>query len=359
MEQEPTLGSIYYNPKDPGSFTGVEALLQRARELGIETDREKVKDFLAEQDAYTLHRQYRKRYERNPIIVGGIDKQWQADLADMTSLSKHNDGYKYLLTVIDCFSKFAWAIPLKTKTGGSLLQAFNTLLEKAHPRKPNRLQTDKGREFLNKDVQTFLKDKAIHHFSSESDQKAAMVERFNRTLKSRMYRYFTANNTYRYVDVLDDLVDGYNHAKHRTIGMAPSDVKAKHELQIWQRMYPKQKQQTKKQLKLDETVRLSKSKQTFEKGYMPNWTEELFKVSAIPTGSRRRVYKLRDMADEPIEGVFYPEEVQRVVTRPDKPFAIEKVLRKKKIGRKELYLVKWRGYPDKFNSWVDAKNVSK
>lgn len=158
----------------------------------------------------------------------------------------------------------------------------------AHPRRPNRLQTDKRSEFLN-EVQTFLKDKAIHHYSSETDHKASMLERFNKSLKSLMYRYFTANNTYQYVDVLDDLVNAYNHAKHRSIVMAPSDVKSKYELQIWQRMYPKQKQLPKKQLKLDVTVRLSKRKQTFGKRYMPKWTEELFKLSSIPTESRRRV----------------------------------------------------------------------
>ena len=123
-------------------------------------------------------------------MVGSIDKQWQADLADMQCLSKNNDGYKYLLTVIDCFSKYAWAIPIKEKSAASLLKAFKHLFEKqAFPRKPNRLQTDKGKEFVNKQVQAYLKEQAIRHFASESDQKAAMVERFNRTLKGRMWKY--------------------------------------------------------------------------------------------------------------------------------------------------------------------------
>ena len=165
----------------------------------------------------------------------------------MSSLSKHNDGYKFLLTVIDCFSKFAWAIPLQNKNGQTLLAALKLLLERAHPRKPNRLQTDKGKEFLNKPVQDFLTENAIHHFSSESDQKAAMVERFNRTLKTRMWKYYTAQNTYRYLDALDDLVYGYNHAKHRTIGMAPADVKMEHEEALWRRMYPDYENQKRKE----------------------------------------------------------------------------------------------------------------
>ena len=353
------LASIYYNPKDPGSYASVDALLKRAKEEGITTNRGEVQEFLADQDAYTLHRQYRKHYKRNPIVVGAIDKQWQADLADMSSLAKDNDGYKFLLTVIDCFSKFAWAIPLKTKSGPSLLEAFKHLLEKAHPRKPNRLQTDKGKEFVNKLVQDYLKQNAIHHFTSESDQKAAMVERFNRTLKSRMWKYFTAKSTYRYIDMLEDLLHGYNHAKHRTIGMAPADVKTEHEEQLWRRMYPNYGVSTapRQTLKAGDPIRVSRAKSTFEKGYVPNWTEEIFKVIRFTKGSNRKVYKVEDWEGEPIQGVFYPEEVQRVVRRPDKQFVVEKVLKKKKVGKELTYLIKWSGLPAKFNSWIPAKDV--
>jgi len=357
MESDSGLASIFYNPKDPGSFSSAEALFNRAKEEGIKTNRAQVEEFLADQDAYTLHRKLRKKFQRNPIVVGAIDKQWQADLADMSSIAKDNDGYKFLLTVIDCFSKYAWAIPIKTKSASSLLQAFKNLFEKSHPRKPNRLQTDKGTEFLNKSVQALFKENAIHHFTSESDQKAAMVERFNRTLKSRMWKYFTAKNTYRYLDVLDDLLYAYNHAKHRTIGMAPADVKVEHEESLWNRMYGNRHLLPAKPIKVGEPVRISKTKRTFEKGYVPNWTEEIFKVKGMSQGKSRKVFKLHDWLDEPIGGVFYPEEVQKVVRRPDKIFVIEKILKKKKAGKILSYLVKWRGLPKKFNSWIDAKDV--
>jgi len=191
-ERDNQLDKIYYNPQDPGSFGGVTRLLKRAKEVGIpEISQAKVRDYLRDQQAYTLHKPARKHFLRNRTITGAIDKQWQADLADMQSLASSNSGYKYILTVIDIFSKFAWAIPIKSKSSKDMVPAFETLFKKSAPRKPERLQTDAGKEFLNKDVQALFKQKHIHHFFSASDNKAAVVERFNRTLKTRIWTYFT------------------------------------------------------------------------------------------------------------------------------------------------------------------------
>ena len=131
------------------------------------------------------------------------------------------------------------------------------------------MQTDKGKEFVNKQVQAYLKEQAIRHFASESDQKAAMVERFNRTLKGRMWKYFTAQNTHRYLDMLPDLLDAYNHAKHRTIGMAPADVTPAHKSQLWQKMYSnygvRSLESAHQKLKVVEAVRIIRAKDVFEK----------------------------------------------------------------------------------------------
>ena len=147
----------------------------------------------------------------------------------MQSLAKSNSGYKYILTVIDIFSKFAWSIPVKSKSSGDMVEGFKTLFKKSAPRLPQRLQTDAGLEFLNKGVQALFKQKKIHHFYSSSEKKAAVVERFNRTIKTRIWTYFTAHQTDKYIDILDKLTDAYNHSYHRTIGMRPIDVKKKDE----------------------------------------------------------------------------------------------------------------------------------
>ena len=139
--------------------------------------------------------------------MAGIDAQWQADLADMQGIAKQNGGMRYLLTVIDIFSKFAWAVPVHSKHAKAITVAFWEVITIANPRHPKRLQTDKGKEFLNSNFQTLIKRHGIQHFSSESEQKAAVVERFNRTIKTRIWTYLSDRGTVRWIDIIQDLVD--------------------------------------------------------------------------------------------------------------------------------------------------------
>ena len=215
------LDKIYYDSSDPGGYGGQQRLLRRARELHIKgATLSTIRSYLGDQQAYSLHKPARKTYRRNKTVTGGIDKQWQADLADMQSIARDNEGYKYILTVIDVFSKFAWTIPVKSKGAAHMREAFQELLKIATHRKPTRLQTDAGLEFTNKEVQALFAKEKIHHFYSASDKKAAVVERFNRTLKTRIWTYFTAHQTNRYIDILPQMTDAYNHSVHRSIGIS-------------------------------------------------------------------------------------------------------------------------------------------
>ena len=140
------LKRIYHNPQNPGCFGGIDRLLRRATQLQIpRVSRQDVVQYLRGQQAYTLHKPARRHYQRNHIDVGGIDAQWQADLADMQKFSRHNAGMRYLLTVIDVFSKFAWVEPVKSKDATSVTAAVCNVLNGAAPRRPLRLQTDKGK----------------------------------------------------------------------------------------------------------------------------------------------------------------------------------------------------------------------
>lgn len=208
---------LYYDPGSSAGFVGSPAAL--ARVSGTTT--KKAKKWLAEQETYTLHKPARKRMPTRRTYVSGIAHQWQADLVEMIPLASKNQGFRYLLTVIDCFSRYAWAKPIKRKTGPDVAKALVSIFREY---KPLRLQTDHGKEFYNSNVQKLLKKHKVELFSTNSPQKASLVERFNRTLKTRMWRYFTHKQTRKWIDVLPKFVKAYNNSKHKSIGMAPSQV---------------------------------------------------------------------------------------------------------------------------------------
>jgi transposase InsO family protein len=360
------LAKVYYTASDPASYSSVDRLYRRARELGIggaQLTRKRVEAFLRGEQAYTLHRQARKHFARNKTYVARIDQQWQADLADMQQLMEQNDGYRYLLTCIDVLSKFAWVVPTKSKDAKHTLAAMRTLFRRARPRKPQRLQTDKGTEFFNRDVGAFLRQQGVQHFASQSDQKAAVVERFNRTLKAKIWKHFTANNTRRYLDILQDFVSSYNRTVHRSIGMKPADVRDKEtELRAWKSLYyppyaggAKAKRTQKRKVDDDALVRVTKWKGDFEKGYVPGWSREHFHVRGAVSGMPRVVYKLEDAAGEPIEGAWYQEEIQPIARNV---YEVERIVGERKTPRVgQEVLVKWRGLPEKFNRWIRKRDL--
>ncbi|PIK52383.1 hypothetical protein BSL78_10695 [Apostichopus japonicus] len=193
-QMEEYLENLYYDPSHPAAFGGVGAIQQAAKNDGRKIRASDIKEWLSSRDTYTLHKPSRKKFRRNRVIVSGIDSQWQADLVDVSSFAKHNKGSRYILTCIDIFSKFAWARPLQTKTGKSIAHAFRSIFDEQH-RKPVTLQTDKGSEFTNQHFQRFLRANKVRFFTTNNETKASIVERFNRTLKTKMWRYFTANGT--------------------------------------------------------------------------------------------------------------------------------------------------------------------
>ena len=339
--------AAYHDPAASGRLGGVRRFAQAQ---GITVDQ--AKTVLEKDLGYTLHKPRRQRFEKLPVVAEGLDHQWVADLVEVQKLAKYNRGYRYLLTVIDVLSKYAWVQPLKDKTGVQLVKALEKILKTG--RRPIQLQTDPGKEFYNKMFQQFLEKEGIHHFSMEGDAKASVVERFNRTLKTRMYRYLTSANTLRYEDVLPSLVRGYNATKHGSIGLPPQDVTLKNERRVWQRLYGRRLTPLQKQprFRVGDRVRLNKNHRTFEKGYLPGLTKEVITVDRVIRGPIH-TYKIRELDDTPLQGTFYEQDLQKVYVDDDAVFRVEKVLKQ----QKGQALVKWKGWPDKDNSWVASKDL--
>ena len=251
--------------------------------------------------------------------------------------------------------KYAWVVPLKQKTGKEMIRGLRRIFREG--RRPVRIQSDQGKEFTNKEFRQAFK--SIHFFTTRNaETKASIVERFQRTLKARMWRYFTRHKTRRYVDVLADLVYGYNHTYHRSIQRAPAQVHAKNVLTVWKTLYGKQSADTTSRLQVGDRVRISKAKRTFEKGYLPNWTKELFTISRKVPG--RNVYRIQDDHGEELEGTFYEKELQQVI-KDDDVYEVEEILgyKKRRVGKKVISEVKvrWKGYPPSFDSWIPQADL--
>ena len=243
----------------------------------------------------------------------------------INKIEKFNNGTKYILTVIDVFSKYAWAVPLPSKEGKHVAEALRTIMKR---RTPRLLWVDKGTEFYNRTFQKFLREHDIEMYSTNNEGKAVVVERFNRTLKNWMWKYFSEHNTSKYIDVLDDLLESYNNRKHRTVKMTPTQASQKsNEARVYENTYGDKKLMSDvgtAKFHVGDKVRIVKLKRHFEKGYTPNFTEEIFEVDNIhPTNPL--TYSIKDLADDPIQGSFYEQELQ--ATSQDK-FRIEKVIRR-------------------------------
>lgn len=344
MDSIQIVRDVYYNTSSPACFAGSDAVYREARKRSKKVTRKMVDDFLAQQEAYTLHKQARHRFPRNATRTAGIDVDWQADLADMRHLKQWNSHYQYILVCIDVLSRYAFAVPIKRKTPELVAEAMRSIVKH---RKPWILTTDRGREFSGKPFQEFLQSEfIIHKYATSPDVKCAIVERYIRTLKTRIWRFFTKYNTKRYIDVLPDIVSAINHSYHRTIGVSPASVTVKNQNIVWKKLYG-EKRHKKPKFKPGDSVRISIEKHALSKGYKASFSKEIFTVDKI---LRRQppTFKLKDADGEVIDGVFYNEELVRVL----KNEAIRAIHSVKKSERRDGELWHFVKFVDGQEKWI-------
>ena len=237
----------------------------------------------------------------------------------MQLLTKYNKGIRFLLCVIDIFSKYAWVVPLKDKKSISIVKAFQSILKQSN-RKPNKIWADKGSEFYNAYFKKWLRGNNIVMYSTHNEGKSVVAERFIRTLKGKIYKYMTSISKNVYIDKLDDIVDEYNNTYQTTIKMKPIDVKDNTYINTnkeTNNKYPK--------FKVGDHVRISKYKKNFDKGYMPNWSEGVFVIKKVQN-TIPWTYVINDLNGEEIIGTFYEKELQKA---NQEEFRIENVIRQK------------------------------
>lgn len=294
-----------------------------------------------------LHTRARKNFPRRPYLMRGVDDTFQADLVEMIPYAKINSNFRYILCVIDTFSKYAWTMPLKNKTGEEVTTAMQKIFDKNN-RIPKNVHTDQGKEFYNKIFQNLMRKYNINHYSTYSRMKASIVERFNRTLMSKMWKAFSLNGSYKWVKTLQEVTELYNNTIHRTIKMKPSEVTSENAENILHTQYKKNNllnTENNNKYEINDYVRISKYKTLFEKGYTPSWSTEIFQVYKI-LSTNPKTYLLKDSTDQKISGAFYEYELLK--TKYPNIHLIEKIIRRKGV---KLF-VKWLGFDASHNSWI-------
>ena len=309
-------------------------------------------NFTMEDLSQELNKPSINKFERQKVIVNYINEIHSTDLVDMSQYSKINKGYKYIFTNIDIFSKIAYAFPLKSKKIQDIKPCFEKIFEK---NKPKYIWSDKEAAFLSKEMQQFFKDNNVRIYHTNSHLKSAVIERFNRSLRELMMKEFTKNNNTVWYNILPKLIKIYNNRYHSTIKMKPIQVNKSNEKYIKENIYTYNKTSKNPRFKINDLVRISlKRRDLFDKASSNiKWSEELFKVHSI-NKSNVITYKIKDLNDEIIEGIFYERELQKSKNTSG-VYIIEKVIRK----NKNKYLVKWRNYSDDFNSWIDKDDIIK
>ena len=335
--------SIANNPKYEGYQRRLASMVNKVfdkKSMGSGVDGENLKL------ANGLHKPIIRKFKKGKVYSSFRDNIWGVDLADMRLLSKHNKEIKYLLCANDLFSKYAFVVPLKDEKGASIIvNAFRSILDKSK-RRPNKIWVDQGSEFYNGDFKKWLKNNDIIIYSTHNEGKSVVAERFIKTLKNKIYKHMTAVSKNVYYDVLDDIVKKYNNTWHGTIKMKPKDVQDDNFTE-----YIEESNEKDPKFKIGDHVRTSKYKNVFAKRYAPKWSEEIFIVDRVKNNVPW-TYGINDLNGENILGSFYKKELQKT---DQNEFRIEKVIKRK--GNK-LH-VKWKGYDNSFNSWIDENDLIK
>lgn len=380
MRWQRYLKNLYRDVKRGGSYQSAEKLHETVKREGrYDISLEKIKKWLEGEDTYTLNKEVRK-FKTNHIGITDLDIVWEADLADLGKYASWNDGYRFLLGCIDSFSRKLWVRPLKTKAGVEIVNALKDIFAQ-DGRRPRSIRSDRGSEFRNNTVQRFLQQEKIGQTFTSNLSQAAYIERCWKSLKKRTVKYMQDRRTWKYIDVLQDLVRGYNDTQHSALGMRPDDVTTDNRLEVeYNQLELRKKRAPRKRLTpkypreggilpdrpvkdpsfafdADDHVRISLRPEKITSEYKQRWSTEVFVIRSRRIRNGIPVYKVKDLAGEVLIGSFYTQELQKVSEATgDKFYDLDKVLDQRvvqKDGKKSKeYLVSFTGYHPKFNQWV-------
>ena len=247
-----------------------------------------------------LTRPITRKFKRRSVITTYINDIWGADLLDVSTMSKQNNNCKFLLIIVDIYSRYAYAIPLKNKSGEEVLQGFSSINTT-----PKNLWVDEGKEFYNTEVKNYCKENNINMYHTSTGLKSVFAERFNRTLRDLIFNYLHSNDIKNYVDELPNIIETYNNTFHKSIKDTPYNIYKKGKL-------PKTKvymEEQEAKFNIGDYVRKAVDKKLFEKGYTAKWTEDVYIIDDINDDDYPIMYKLKDLQGNTVKSKFYNKQL--------------------------------------------------
>ena len=356
LDKEEILKNIYYNLNSSASYSGLNNIYEEAKKKIPSIKLNDVKEFLKKERTYTLFRPRRLKFKRLKTIPSGYMTDMQCDLCIFDNIKNKNRNYPYLLVCIDVLSRKIFVAPAKSKRSEDMIQSFNMVFEKSKI-KPHKIYSDSGVEFEAKKMKKYFEDNEILKYVMHSPHlHAGVVERANRTIKGRLYKYFSEKNTTNWIDIIDKIVDNINNTRNRTTGLKPNQINFDNAQEVLKNVYKTEEDEiiSKPKFKLGDIVRISKEKGKFEKSYLPNFTDELFKISKV-NNTNPDSYRLEDLEGNKIKGIFYNFEL--VLTVKDTTYRIAKILKTRKRKGITEHFVSWVGFSDKHNSWIKSTDI--
>ena len=353
------LKNIYYDPSHEVAFSGIDRLYNFVKqEKKFDVPKSTIIDWLHKQEVHTTHAIKKKSKYQSPVVVPGLRYQFDVDTAVLPSLGKK--GLKYFVLAIDIFSRKVAAYAIKNMKGKEVKRAMQEILnELGFPRK---VRTDQGTEYLNKEVQNWLKELQVGHFIAYPPNKANYAERAIRSIKNLLFKHMQSSNKKQWTnEMLQSVVNGYNKRFHSSIGMSPNNVTKKNESQIWFSQQQKHLSSTPFpspfKFQINDAVRVKLFDNTFKKDYEIKFSQQIYFVSSRSSPYDVNRYMLKTFSNVPVKGSYSESELQKVIINKDTSFRVEKVLSRKVEGGVKLVKVRWEGYDSNFDSWIEASEL--
>ena len=314
------LKQVYYDVSNPSGFSSIRKLYDTVKSEYSDLTLSYVRDWLSGQKPYSLLKPVKNRFKRNRVLVASVNEEFQADLLDVRNLSSSNKNIRFLLTVIDVLSKYAYAIPLKRKTANEVRNGFEKIFNE---RVPAIIQTDDGNEFKGSVQILFDEYNILHVVANDTRIKCSIAERFNKTLRLKIAKYLLSTSKRSYINVLDKIVETYNKTVHSQIRMRPIDVTIENQQKAFDNLYGGntyremllEAYRKKSNLQVNDFVRLKTDKKTFGRGYQNNWSTQLYRISFIFKTGQKLMYAISDAIGNVMTRKYYTEDLQKIIPK--------------------------------------------